>query len=313
MFMKYKLAVVAAIAAFVIFAPSAFAQKERSKADLFKEIVKLSQSKKDADKDKAYELSKEYVTRFGSEEGDELKKVREFAGKYRTFLFFDAIKKTQRDQAFAIGREMLKDDPDNLTVMMNLAFEGYAYTDKWSDAAFANEVAGYSQRSIEMIEAGNVKGNNFEPFTDKNSAIGYLNFYVGHFNLNKDKKVAAVSFYRSTQVEGPLKDAAAPYIGVADYYEDMYRKFSTELNVKRSSMSDAEIDAATAKNDKIVDAMLDAYARGTKRAEAEKNPQAGVWKERLAQIYTYRKKSAAGLAEYIAGIDKTSMPNPADI
>ncbi len=311
--MKYKFAVVAAIAAFVIFPPAAMAQKEKPKADLFKEIVKLSQSKKDEDKKKAYGLSKEYMTRFGSEDSEDMKKVRDFAGKYRTFLFFDAIKKTQRDQAFAIGREMLKDNPDDLMVMMNLAFEGYAYTEKWSDAAFANEVAGYSQRSIEMLEAGNVKDNNFEPFTDKNAALGYLNFYVGHFNLNKDKKVSAVNFYRSTQVEGPLKDAAAPYIGIADYYEDAYRKFSTELNVKRSSMSDAEIDAAAVKNDKIVDAMLDAYARGVKRAEAEKNPQAAVWKARLAQIYTYRKKSEAGLADYISAIDKTPMPNPADI
>ncbi len=313
MLMKFKLAVVAVIAAFVIFAPAAMAQKEKSKADLFKEIVKLSQSKKDADKDKAYELSKEYVTRFGAEDDADLIKVRDFAGKYRTFSFFEAIKKTQRDQAFAIGREMLKDDPDNLSVMMNLAFEGYADTAKWADAAFANEVVGYSRRSIELLEADKVKENNFEPFTDKNAALGYLNFYIGHFNIEKDKKVSAASFYRSTQVEGPLKEASAPYIGIADYYEDMYRKFSTELNVKRSSMSDVEIDVATARNNKIVDAMLDAYARGIKRAEAEKHPQAAAWKERLGQIYNYRKKSAAGLAEYLAGVDKTPMPNPADI
>ncbi|MDM7922354.1 MAG: hypothetical protein QUS14_08635 [Pyrinomonadaceae bacterium] len=306
--MKIRLALAAAFAAIAVFAPATFAQKEKSRSDLYKEIVKLTQSKKAEDKDKAYVLGKEYVTRFGSEENDDLKKVKEYVGKYRNFLFFDSIEKSKWQEGYSAGREILQAEPENANVLMNMVYAGYRDTASYSNAAFAEEMAGYSRRAAALLEAGKV--TNFDPFTDRNSALGYVIFFEGHFTAPKDKKAAAAIFYKATQIDGPIKTTAVAYSGLADYYETTYEKFSADVNARRNTMSDAEYTAAMAKNDQIIDAMLDAYARAVKYGEAEKMPQAAGWRQRFEQVYQYRKKSTAGIAEYVAGIEKTPLPDP---
>lgn len=311
--MKNWLAMTAVLAALVAFVPEAAAQKEKSKSDLYKEIAKLSQTKKPEDQDKAYALGKEYITRFGSEAGDETKKVRDFVGKYRWFLFNDAIEKNKVDEALVLGREVLKEQPENTSAMMGLVFAAYKDPEKLKDRAVADEMAAMSRKAVELIEAGKATDGKYDPFSDKNSAHAYMLYFEGHFTAPKDKKAAAVSYYKSALVDSPVKTAPAAYSGLVDYYESAYEKFSAELTAKKDSMSDAEFNAATAKNNLIVDMMLDAYARAVKYGELEKAPQTAAWKARLKQVYTYRKKSDAGLDAYISGIEKTPLPDPSKL
>lgn len=303
----------AVLTALVAFVPEAASQTEKSKTDLYKEIVKLTQTKKPDDQDKAYAMGKEFITRFGGEQGDELKKVRDFVTKYRWFLFNDAIEKNKVDDALVLGREVLKDQPENTSAMMGLVFAAYKDPAKLKDAAVAEEMAAMSRKAVELIEAGKATDGKYDPFSDKNSAHAYMLYFEGHFTGPKDKKAAAVSYYKSAQVDSPVKSAPAAYTGLVDYYESAYEKFSAELNAKKNTMSDAEFTAATAKNNMIVDMMLDAYARAVKYGEAEKAPQTAAWKERLKQVYTYRKKTDAGLDAYISGIDKTPLPDPSKL
>ena len=57
--------------------------------------------------------------------------------------------------------------------------------------------------------------------------------------------------------------------------------------------------------------MMDGYARAFTRGEAEKNPNAAQWKDRLTQVYKFSKKTEEGLAEFIKFVVLSPMPDPA--
>ena len=87
---------------------------------------------------------------------------------------------------------------------------------------------------------------------------------------------------------------------------------AADLRVKADAKKtgDPEFKAESAKADKTVELMMDAYARAVKRGSVDKNPNVEIWKQRLTQVYTFVKKSDKGLSEYIDQTDATPMPDP---
>ncbi len=294
-------------------AVSAFGQKQLSKEDMFKEMAALTKTQKPEDTEKAYVMAKEFVARFGKEKDKDgtVAKISSFIDKYREHLFFEAVTAHKYADTFALGKEILAVQPDNVDVLLNLAYEGYSSVGPTKNRTYVDDSIGYAKRALQLIGGGGVP-KSFLPFKDKAEAEAFMYFVSGNLTFDKDMKDAAATVYKSIQFESSLKSAALPYYLIASYYEDIYAKLSTDLKTKidAKTISDADQKTAIAKIAKAIDLMMDAYARTVTCAEAEKNPDLAAWNERLVQIYKFEKKTDVGLKEFIAAANAKPMPDP---
>ncbi|MEP6789638.1 MAG: hypothetical protein ABJB40_14460, partial [Acidobacteriota bacterium] len=90
-----------------------FAQKPKSKEESLTEISTLTKTNKPEDMEKAYQLSKEFLTRFGKEKDKDgnIAKVRDFVERYRMSLFFKAADGKKYADTFSLGKEILAEQP----------------------------------------------------------------------------------------------------------------------------------------------------------------------------------------------------------
>ncbi len=271
------------------------------------EIAVLSKSRKPEDLDKAYQLGKEFLATYGKDKNDQVTKIKSFVDKYREHAFYVAVDGKKFAEAFAAGKEMLAEQPDNAEVLMNLAYTGYNSYSVNRDRTYADESIGFAKKAIALFDSGKYP-KVFAPFKDKTEASAFLHFIEGTLLFDVDKKAGASEIYKAAQYDSIVKNSADTYSVLATYYEGVYEKGSNEL--KSKNPNDADFNSVTDKINKVIDQMMDAYARAVKRGEAEKNPNAPQWRQRLVEIYKFRNKSDAGLAEYINVVDNAPLPDP---
>ncbi len=293
-----------------LFATSAFAQKQRSKDELLKEIATLSNSAVAADKEKAYQTSKEFLARFGTDKNDNVKKVRTFLESYRTTMFYKAVDTNKAADAFTLGKEILADQPQNAEILINLTYAGYNAMAA-GDKTHLDDTISSAKKAAELLEAGTLP-TSFAPFKEKNEALAWMYYIGGTLVTPKDKKAGAESIYKATLQQSPIKDSSLPYNMIAGFYEEVYEKLGTELKQKLAvkPVNEAEATALEKRVAAALELMLDAYARSSKRADAENAANKDTLKSRLAQVYKFVKKTDVGLAEYVSYINKTPLPDP---
>lgn len=296
------------LAAFFVGQTSA---QTKSKADYVKEIQTLSNTKKPEDTEKAYQLSKECLAKFPNDKDDNLKKLREWVGKYRLNQFYAAVDGNKFANAFAYGHDILADEPNNTEVIVNLAYSGYMASATPDAGKYTDEAVGYTRKGLQLIETGMLP-KSFAPFTSKEESMAYMYFIDGSLTLAKEPKLAAGKIYKALQIDSPVKNTSLPYYTIANYYEDIYAKMSTDLKAKASAtkLSDAEFKAESDKINAVIDLMMDAYARAVTRAVKEKNPNLAPWKDRLVQVYKFRNKTDTGIDGYIISANSGPMPDP---
>lgn len=306
-------ALVAVIFALVLTAPySALGQKKKSKEDQYKEIVKLSQSQKPADKEKAYKLAEEFLTEFGAMKDDEqVVKILAFANRFRLLIFNQLLDRNKNVEAFAIGEKLLDSDPENVYVKMNLAFAGFQILLSNRDRSYARDSMDFAKESITALEGGAVLPT-YLPFKDKDDVLANMYYIIGTFQLEPNIKEAAANLYKATTFESPVKTKSFLYYAIAEYFEAenerRIKAFETLSKTKR--VTDAEFDAEQAARLELYDRMIDAYARAIKASEIEKVAPQPNWKERLSIIYKVRKGSDAGVDGFIANVFSTPMKDP---
>lgn len=291
------------------FAFSSLAQKQKSKDDYFKEIATLSNTKKPEDLEKAYQLAKEFLVNYPKEKSDNANKLKNWVKDYRENKFYKSIEAKSYAEAFALGKEILTDEPENTSVTLHLTYGGFDSMATKKDKSFADDTIKYAKQTLDLLEKGSFP-KTFSPFTSKDEAIAWMYYIIANFSQEKDVKEAAVNYYKATLYETQIKKSSQPYYVIAVYYEDAYQKASTDLKAKSKNMSDAEFKTESEKVDKLIDQMLDAYARAYTLGVAEKNPSAPAWKQRLAQVYEFRKKTSAGLDAFITYVSSTPLADP---
>lgn len=299
----------------VAFGVSVFAQSKESKDEQYAKIAKLTQSKKDEDRDKAYQMSRDFLAQFGKEEKDEkVVKIKTFAENYRSSAFNKKLDEMKTAEAVAIGKEILAQEPENSYVTMNLAIAGFDARQKNKDNSFGANSIAYAKQTLSLLEAGKMP-KTFQPLKDQTEATAYMYYIIGNFSLDADYKEATRNFYKAAQIDSVVKTYSFPYFAIADFYEKEYARIGTEVKTKYDAqkISDAELKTEQVKLDKILGNMLDAYARAIKYGEAEKNANLPAWKQRFADVYKFSKKSDAGMTEYLANQPNTALPDPSAI
>lgn len=296
-------------------AVSTFAQKEKSKKDLFKEITGLSQTKKPDEQRKAYELGKEYLQRFGTENDENLKVVKNYVEKYgkaaRPNFFNEALDKGNYAEGFAIGKEILAEEPENVYITMNLAYAGYEALVKKNDRTFGDETIKYAKQTLAFFEANKLP-KEFAPFKDKAEATSLMYYAIANFTLPKDSKEAVKNFYKAFQFESSIKTTAYPYYAIAFHFEQEYQAAATDFQTKHGAKTteDAAMKADKEKLNIVIDRMIDAYARAVKLGEGSKNESVAGWKTRLTEIYKFRYQSETGLNELLNTVLTKPIADP---
>jgi transcription initiation factor TFIIIB Brf1 subunit/transcription initiation factor TFIIB len=287
------------------------AQKQPSKDEMFQQIAKLTNTKKAEDQAKAYQMSKDFLAQYGKENDDKVKKIRDYVQKYRLNEFNKALDDVRLADALKFGQDILADEPENPYVTMNLAYVGYEAFNKKQDKSFSQQSVSFAKRTLDLLEAGKTP-NQIAPFKDLAEVNALMYYVIGTFSLDTDIKEAARNFYKSTQFESQIKKNSYPYYVIAVYYERQYETAVQNFRTKHGSKTavDEAMKADQEAMNKIIDRMLDAYARAVKLAETETNPLKDSWKQRLTQIYQFRKGSDAGMNDLLNSILNTPMPEP---
>jgi len=270
------------------------------------------------DQNKAYDLAKRYLA-CPSEAGEE--SVRNYL--QNTFVaVIDKARRTPRvtelvydkkdfTKAFELGRQVLADEPDNVKVLMDLAYAGYlAATSKVE--TFTPDALVYAKKAIQLIQAGGVP-ESWVPYTNKDEALSYLNSTIGQLTIQKNPSEALPYLLKAAQFEGKLKKQPVTYGFIGDAYQSgPYDKLYGDYKAKFEGKDESPESKLALENiNQVIDRIIDAYARAVSLSGTDAANQATkkAWMDALTNWYKFRhNQSDAGLTDLIASVMAKPLP-----
>jgi hypothetical protein len=284
---------------------------DENKTAWYAEFTKLRTS----DPTKAYEAAKKYLGACPSEDTDITKYLRKWSAAYdkearklrlQPLLYNDK----KYPEAYALGKEILVDEPENLRVLIDLGYGGYLATYAKNES-FNADAINYARKAIQMIEAGKAP-EAWTPFKSKDDTLAYLYYTVGYLSRSNPSEALA-PFIKSAQFDSMLKKDPTIYVLIASAYEGgSYAKLSADYKARFEGQDETPESKLALENiNQVIDRMIDAYARAVALAGTDAKYAAGKteWMESLTTWYKYRhNQSDAGLNEMVASIMSKPLP-----
>ena len=277
----------------------------------------------------AYEAAKEYMRRYGREDDqytryfkvwipafEDDERARKLAAERadREQQLLGSF--TQKDfaRAYGMARQVLADDPENVKVLIALGYEGVGASTQAHNETFNNEAASYALKAIQLIESGK-SPDTWAPFKSKEDVLASLYYAEGFYLLKPRPESAIANFFKATQIDSDRKTSASTYYYLAASYQNgPYKRLSDDYGRRFSNQPESpESKAALESINKVVDKIIDAYARAVNLAGNDPQQQTakGQWMARLTDLYKFRhENSAAGLNEFIVGVLAKPLPQP---
>ena len=213
-------------------------------------------------------------------------------------------------KAFELGRQVLADEPNNLKVLTDLSWAGYALATAKNEAHNADTLA-YSKKAIELIQSGTTPAN-WLPYVSKDEALSYLNNTIGVLTLSKNPSEALPYLLKAAQLEGKLKKQAITYGYIGDAYQaGPYEKLAAAYKEFEGKDETPASKLALENVNQVVDRIIDAFARAVALAGNDASLAASkkAWMDTLTSWYKYRhNQSDAGLNDLIAGVLAKPLP-----
>ncbi|MGH9966731.1 MAG: hypothetical protein ACREBG_02695 [Pyrinomonadaceae bacterium] len=217
-------------------------------------------------------------------------------------------------KAFEIGKAVLVDEPENLKVLIDLAYAGW---DSKGDTYQADTLT-FARKAIQLIEAGKAP-ESWIPYSNKEEALGYLYNTLATRTVAKNPADALPNLIRAAQFEGRIKKLPLTYALIAGAYNDgPYATLTADYEAKFKGKDETPESKLALENiNQIMDRMIDALARAVALAGNEPANQASkkAWMETLTGWYKFRhNQTDTGLTEMIASIlSKPLPPQPTPI
>jgi tetratricopeptide (TPR) repeat protein len=274
----------------------------------------------------AYRAAKDYMAKYGKEDDQYTRYLRQWINAYeedernRRVTAEKADREqqllgsfTQKDYAKAYGmaKQVLADNPDDLKVLIALGYEGVLASEARNEA-FNSDAATYARKAIQLIEAGKTP-DTWAPFKNKDDVLASLYYAEGFYALKPKPEAAVLPFIKTAQIDSDRRTAASTYYYLALAYQNgPYKRLSDDYGKRFGNQPESpESKAALEGVNKVVDKMIDAYARAV--ALAQKDPaQASAmarWQASLTQFYKFRHDNLdVGLNELITGVLRTPLP-----
>jgi hypothetical protein len=272
---------------------------------------------------KAYDASKKYLACFQGEDQytTYLKKWNGLYEKELRRVTFQPLLYGDKKyaEAFAAGKQILSEDPENLRVIIDLGYSGFHMaTPATKNDSFNADSLTYSRKAIQMIESGKVpesldgKSAPWAPFKGKDDTLAYLYHGVGRMMVKSNPTEALRALIKALQYETDLKKEPWEYYFVAAAYETgPYPKLSEDYKKFLGKDETPESKLALANINQIIDRMIDAYARAVALtgSDAKYQAQKKDWTEALSTWYKFRNNSSdAGMNDLIASVLSKPLP-----
>jgi len=270
------------------------------------------------DQAKAYDLAQKYLA-CPTAPGEES------IAKYLKDTFVATIDKARRapkvselvydkkdyTKSFELGKQILAEEPDNLRVLIDLAYAGYLAASSKVDT-FNGDTLNYAKKAIQLLQAGGTL-ENWLPYSGKDEALGYLNNTIGVLTIHRDPSEALRHLLKAAQLEGKLKKDAITYGYIGDAYQSgPYDRLSAEYNAKFKDKDETPESKLALENlNQVIDRMIDGYARAVALSGTDAASQARkkAWMDTLTTWYKFRHKdSDAGLNELITSVMSKPLP-----
>src|SRR5215216_2861131 len=283
-------------------------------------LYKSFLAKRTDKQDKAYEDAKKYLACPTDQVTEAQQKIidylKKFVAKYDEVMqkvnYRTKIYNEQKyAEGYALGKEILATEPENLKVLVDLGANGYLIV-PLKNATLTAEALTYAQKALQMIESGKTL-DDWQPLTSKEVAVAYLNYTIGTISLEKDPSTALKHLLKAAQFETPLKKSAYTYAYIAGAYETgPYAAQSADYKLKYSGKDETpESKLALANINQLVDRMIDAYARAVALAGTDSKFSAvkAGWNDNLTTWYKFRNNDKTdGMDQMIAGILSKPLP-----
>ena len=280
----------------------------------FRGLIKTDQAK-------AYELAKKWLAcpEAAGEESITAYLKDKFVAPYEKARRKDQVidlvyNKKDYAKAFEVGKAILVDEPENLKVIIDLAYAGYAS----GSPTYSADTLAYAQKAIQLIESGKVP-DPWNPYSNKDEALGYLYNAIASLTAPKNPEEALKAWIKAAQFEGKIKKLPTTFASIAGAYNDgPYAKLSAEYEkLYKGKDETPESKLALENINQMMDRMIDALARGVALAGNDPLYQANKkgWMETLSTWYKFRHNGTEdGLPEMIASVlSKPLPPEPTPI
>lgn len=277
----------------------------------------------------AYEAAKDYMARYGKENDQYTRYLKDWIAAWEED---ERIRKaaadradreqqllgsfTQKDyaKAYGLAKQVLADDPDNVRVLIALGNGALNASTEARNETFNSEAAKHAEKAIRLIEAGK-SPETWTPFKSKEDTLGSLHYALGFYLLKTTPEPAAAHFIRASQVDVDRRNSPTTYSFLALAYQNgAYKRLSEDYGKRFANQPEsAEGKAALDNINKVVDKIIDAYARAVALAGSSPQNQTAKaqWLTQLTNFYKFRhENSDAGLNEFIAGVLTKPLPQP---
>lgn len=309
-----RLFMIAALAA--VFAVSALAQDQpaanpcdsQEKNDLYTQYYNL----KKTDQAKAYDISKQYLDKFGSCTDNYTASVKKFNDAYGTAVgglklrtdFFNAYNAKDYAKLTTLANQLLAADANDAAAPLLAGWGIYQATLQKNPAANTTDALNFVNKALALIQSGQEPKDlggkvSWAPFGSKDEAMSYLNFAIASLEIKNNTDDAMTRLVQLAQGNTKLKEEPSVYSYLAFGYEqqaapllEKYKTFTTQT---------PESDLVLANFNRVIDEVIDSYARAV--AYSKDDAQKTQFMTRLTELYKSRHDGAVtGLNEYVAGI-----------
>jgi hypothetical protein len=271
------------------------------------------------DQAKAYEDAKKYLacptTGITEAQTKIVEYLKKWVAKYeevtRLSRFLDLLYNQKKyPEAYALGKEILAAQPDNLKVMIDMGVNGYLLG-PLKNPTLSAEAVQHAKNALAALDSGKTI-EDWKPLPSKDVAVAYLNYSIGALTVETEPANALKFLIKAAQFETELKKSPFTYAYIAGAYETgPYAKMSEEYKATYGGKDETpESKLMLANINQLVDRMIDGYARAVALAtKPEFASQKAVWNESLTTWYKYRNNNqVTGLDQLIAGILTKPLP-----
>jgi tetratricopeptide (TPR) repeat protein len=267
----------------------------------------------------AYQAAKDYMARYNKEDDQYTRYLKQWIAAFEKDGRQDALLRAiygEKNYAagYGLAKQVLTDDPEDVKALIALGYGGYMATTTAKNETFNADSVRYAQRAIQLLESGKTP-DAWEPFKNRDDALASLYSAIGFLELKAKPEESIGRFLKVSQIDSDLKKTPSTYYLLAVAYEQgPFKRLSADYTKRFANQPETpESKAALDNVNKVMDRIIDAYARAVALAGNDPQNQASKaeWTKRLTDLYKFRhENSDAGLAEFIAGVLAKTIPQP---
>lgn len=269
------------------------------------------------DPTKAAEAGKKYLAACPQEEGPIPAYLKKWIAAYdkeaRRGRFQPLLYNEKKyPEALALGKEILAEEPENLRVLIDMAWGSYLAAIALKNEALNADAVNYSKKAIQLLEA-NKAPEGWQPFKSKEDTLAYLYNVVGRQAVKTNPTEALNALIKSVQLETDLKKDPLNYYYIGFSYENgPYATLSGDYKTRFAGKDETPESKLALENiNQVIDRIVDAYARAVALAGSDAKYAANKkeWLDTLSTWYKFRHNASdAGLNEMIASVLSKPLP-----